>query len=195
VVEHASLRRSRRAGCVDERGEVVLPDRLWLVLAGARPELGELVEADDRPLEDGGDLLVLLVILDEREDGLGVVEDVVALGCAVRRVEADDDGADRHDRPVEQDPLQAGARHHCHGVAALHPAGEEGAGEGVDAGACLLPRHLEPAVRPLLEVGRPRVPLLEHVTPEGGSGTGFQRQEGHGRQKEMGVPTRIRFIP
>ena len=85
------------------------------------------------------ELLALLVVLDEREHRLGVAEDVLALLRRVRRIEPDDDGADRHDRPVEQHPLEARAGEHRDRVAAADAAREQGVGEGVDPLAGLLP--------------------------------------------------------
>ena len=171
VRQHAALRRAGRPRRVDERRDVVLADRLRLVRAGAALELGEVVEADDlaergQAVPDGVELLALRVVLDEREDGLRVAEDVRALARRVRRVEADDDGADRHDRPVEEDPLEARPGEDCDRVPAPDAVREQGALERVDPPGRLLPRDLPPALRLLLEVRRGGELPPDHIAPE-----------------------------
>src|SRR5581483_1222583 len=210
VREHAALRRPRRAGRVDQGGDVVLADRLCLTAFA--PDLGELVEADDlaerRQLAAHRlELLALDVVLDEGEDGFGVAEDVRALARGVRRVEPDDDGADRHDRPVEEDPLEARPRDDGDGVALADAAGEEPLREVVDPLSGLAPGDLPPAVRAFLEVRRRRPALRHRPLPEGargprlqgrfarGRGRGGRRHLTHRREKESGVQTRIRSAP
>ena len=184
VREHAALRRAGRAGRVDERGEIVLAHLLRLELgvgaACCRLEGGQLVEADDlaerRQLDAHGlELLALLLVL---------------AGC-VRGVEADDDRADRHDRPVEQDPLEPRPREDGHDVATTHAAGEERLPERIDPRRRLGPRDVVPAVFPLLEVGGRRPPLRDRVRPEGGRGTRCKWEFGRRRRRGRGRHVRI----
>ena len=125
VREHAPLRGPCRAGGVDERREVVLLDRLGLQMLRQPPlglELLEPVERDHlaqrgQGAADGYELAGLLLVLGEGEHGLAVLEDVLAFLGGARRIETDDDSADRHHRPVEQNPLEPRAREHCDPVA------------------------------------------------------------------------------
>ena len=159
------------------------PMRAALVL-----ESGQLVEAHDpaqrrqvaaRPRE----LLVLGVVLDEGEHGLGVGEDVGALLRRVRRVEPGDDCADRHRRPVEKHPFEPRAREHRHDVAAAHAAREQRVREHLDPLARLPPGDVAPAVVALFEVGGGAGAQREHV-PEhvrGGAPDGAGARFGRGR--------------
>ena len=120
-------------------------------------ELLEPVERDDLPqvrqgAADGDELPRLLVVLGEREHRLAVVEDVFALLGGARGIEADDDGADRHHGPVEQDPLEPGAGEDRHAVAVAHAACEQPLRERRDALRGFAPRDRPPAVRRLLEI-------------------------------------------
>ena len=169
VRQHAALRRARRAGRVDQRAEVAFGDlgggcfgRIGMLVAVGPAfgfELGQLVEAHDlaqrrQPVSHRRQLGQLLVVLGEGKPRLGVLEDVRALLGRARRVEAHHDGPDRHRRPVEQHPLEAGAGEYRDGVAAAHPAGEQSVGEDLDPLRRLRPGHGPPAVRRLLEVRR-----------------------------------------
>ena len=138
---------------------------------------------------------MLLVVLDEGEHRLGVVEDVPALGGGVRRIEADDDGADGHDCPVEQEPLEPRPAEDGDRVSPADAAGQERPAERVDPPCGLVPGDVAPAVRLFLEIGGGRAALLEHVAPEGRRSAGFERHSGHRKSKEMLDPTRIRSIP
>ena len=71
-----------------------------------------------------------------------------------RRVDADDDGADRHDGPVEQDPFEPCAGEHGDDVAAADAAREQGVRERLDAARGLGPRAPR-ASRPPAPRGRP----------------------------------------
>ena len=195
VREHAALRRAGRAGRVDERREVVLvATGVGLGCVAVRASASNAASSSKRRIsrrpaarKHGLELLALLVVLGEGEHRLGVAEDVRALARGVRRVEADDDGADRHDRPVEQDPLEARPREDGDRVAAADAAGEERRAERVD------PLRRPPATRPrasrplLLEVGGRRAALLEHVAPEGGRRAGLERESARRRRRDAVV--------
>ena len=196
VREHAALRRPRRAGGVDERSEIVLLDlargrvervrMLGRVRATLGLELGSCAKvtisrsAGSSSL-DGAKLLALRVVFGEREHRLRVREDVRRLARGVRRIDADDDGADVHDRPVEEDPLDPGAREDGDRVAASHAAREEGVRQGLDPAGRFLPGDLAPARLLLLEVRGRRPALVEHVAPEGRGGAGLEGRVGPGQ--------------
>ena len=137
---------------VDLAGRVVERARVRSgVRAAFRLERRQLVEAEElaqrrRLSVHRGELRALRLVLGEREHRLGVPEDVRALLRGARRIDPDDDRADRHHRPVEQHPLEPGARDHRDGVAAADAAGEQPVRERLDALAGLLPGDLAPAV-------------------------------------------------
>ena len=123
----------------------------------------------------GLELLALRVVLDEREHRLRVAEDVRALRRGVRRVEPDHDGADRHDRPVEEHPLEAGAGEHGDRIAAPHAVGEQGRARARRPGAPPRPRRpaatRRAAPRGTRGRGEPVLPEAG-VPPEGGGPSG-----------------------
>ena len=174
VREHAALRGPRGSGRVDQRREVVLLDRLGLQVPGQAAvglELVEPVEGDDLPQRrqraaDGDEFPRLLLVLGKGEHRLGVGQHVLALLRRARRVEADDDGADRHHRPVEQDPLEPRARQHRHAIALANAARQQPMRERVDPFGRLVPRHRPPAVVLLLEICGPVGRAADDVAPE-----------------------------
>src|SRR2546429_208571 len=112
--------------------------------APVRLELLEPVKRDDlaqvrQRAANGDELPGLLLVLGEGEHSLAVVEDVFALLCGARGIEADDDGADRHYRQVEQDPVEPGAGEDRHAIAVAHAAREQPLGEHRDALRGLVP--------------------------------------------------------
>src|SRR5947209_1866415 len=62
-------------------------------------------------------------------------------------------------------------------VSPADAAGQKRPAERVDPPCGLVPGHVAPAVRLLLEIGGGRVALLEHVAPERRRGAGFERHE------------------
>jgi len=83
------------------------------------------------------------------------------------RIEPNDDGADRHDRPVEQDPFEA-VRERPHGVPRRTPRASS-ARESASTRSppsCQRPRA---AVRLLLQIGGPRPALRQQIPPENGA--------------------------
>ena len=173
VREHAALRRAGRARGVDQRREVVLCDLVARALdragivRGARAALGgQRFEVSEREHGSALDLRALLLVLDDHEDGLRVVEDVRALLRGARRVEADHDGADRHQRPVEQHPLERRPRQDAHRIPAADAPGQETVGELVDPPAGLVPAHRPPSGGGLGQVRGARPALGERGPPD-----------------------------
>ena len=168
-------------------------------------ESGQVVEAEELPQRGclrlhRRELVALGVVLGEGEHRLRVREDVLALRCRVRRVDPDDDGSDRHHRPVEQHPLEPRARDDGDSVASADSVREQRVGERLDALTGLLPRHLPPARAVLLEVRRHREPLVEDVAPErrrraGRQGPlrGWRRLGGRRRHRGHRIPGRERW--
>ena len=95
-----------------------------------------------------------------------MVEDVRALFRGARRVEADHDGADRHQRPVEQHPLERRPRQDADRVPPADAPGQEAVGELVDPPAGLVPAHRPPPVGGLGQVGGARPALGERGPPD-----------------------------
>jgi hypothetical protein len=100
-----------------------------------------------------------------------VAEDVLAFLGGARGIEADDDGADRHHSPVEQDPLEPGARENCNAIAVAHAACQQALRQCRDALGRLVPRDGPPAVRRLLEIGGLIGRVADGVAPELGHRT------------------------
>jgi len=86
------------------------------------------------PGGDLGDGRGVLGRLDDEEPDVGVGEDPLDLLRARRLVEGHRDAARGPDRPVEQRPLVARARHDAHMVAGLDATGDEALRHGDDLG-------------------------------------------------------------
>ena len=155
VADHAALRRAGRSRRVDVGVEVVLADhrlcrgeRLW-VLLGERDPLGaQLVQRVER--QDVGepkrlDLLALSLVLDERADGIGVIEYVSGLFGPAARINGRRDRADAGEREVEQGPFEPRAADDPEGVALSDPAPQQTLSELLDCAGRLVPRNLAPA--------------------------------------------------
>jgi hypothetical protein len=104
VEDHAALRRSRRAGRVDEREEVLLADLGPCTVERMRVARGVLAAKGAKLVERFGRVHVLgarlldpreiCLVLDEAADSLRVLEDVTALGRRGGGVDRRCDGAD-----------------------------------------------------------------------------------------------------
>src|SRR5438067_13514557 len=109
-----------------------------------------------------------------------------ALASNVRRVEPDNPDADRHDRPVAQEPLESSPRENGDDVSPAHAPSEEGALQRLDPHAGLGPRDRAPPVLALLEIGGGRPALVERIAPEGGSRARMEWEFGRRRRRGRG---------
>ena len=192
VREHRPLRRPGRPRGIDDhrgvpgahgaqplvdRGGVRLVERLSLleeVLEEADPLVAESPEPlripDDDSLDTGlrddrQDLVELLLVLDEDEPRLGVVQQVVDLVGARRRIDAARGAADRLDPEVAIEPLRSVFGQDGDIFPMPESEGQECRRHPVDLFTVLAPRDAMPDAV-LLEPDRQPVPLPLHLLRE-----------------------------
>ena len=176
VPDRAGLRRAGRAGRVDEREAVLLVDRglgfgerrrvRRRELAAASAQRVQLGERDHVGETEAGDLLPLALVLDEHADGLGVLEDVLAVLRRAVRVDGRADSADQAEGVVEQRPVERRLREDPERVSLAHAQREEAVRELLHRLLGLAPRDLRPPVRAFDEIGGIRPPGRDAFAPQ-----------------------------
>ena len=127
---------------------------------------------------EAGDPLPLGGVLAHEHPRRGMGEHVCAVGRCRRRVDRDDDGADRDEREVGERPLEPGPAEDRHAVARPDAERQEPRGELLDPPPRLLPAD-----------GSPAPGLLDH---EGG----VPGRLGHGARDQSAETLRpLRFMP
>ena len=180
VAHHAALRRTGRAGRVEDRVEVLLVDRGERLVERRRVSLREVdaVRREPREIVVRQDVLELRQLLGERldlrqllrvladdPDCLRVLEEIRHVLRGAVRVHRDRDRADLGEREVHERPVEAVLSQDRERVALGHPAREQPVRVRADELVGIVPRDLAPPlavvldeVRRVLATGRDRIP-------------------------------------